>query len=163
MGNSTENALKNQPKTKPTTKQGKQRQRHAFAKEEAVILQVVQVVKTARKQQEEEPWPPCWSNRFPRAQSFPADGRAAGWLRGGCEGRPGCGGRVPPFAHAMAISLGLQDGKAPQRKTLNHGLSWRGVDPKDMLKCFPGSRLGFGCVKITTSVCLPLWGGKAPD
>lgn len=79
-------------------------------------------------------------------------------------GRPrsGCSARVPPFAHAMAVSLGLQDGKPLQRKTLNHGLSWRGVDPKDMLKCFPESRLGFGCVKITTSVCLPLSGGKAP-
>lgn len=68
--------IKTQTKPKPTTEQGKQRQRHAFAKEEAMILQVVQVVKPERKQQEEELWPPCWSNRFPRAQTLP------GWLQG---------------------------------------------------------------------------------
>lgn len=54
MGNSRENAPETQTKNKPTTKQGKQRQRHAFAREAAVILQFVQVVKTRRKQEEEE-------------------------------------------------------------------------------------------------------------
>jgi len=83
---------------------------------------------------------------------------AAQWV----PGRPGGGGWDPPSAHAVAISLGLQDGKPPQRKKLNDGLSPRRVDPKDMLKCSPDPRLGFGCVKITTSVCLPLPGGKAP-
>jgi len=73
--------LKKQTKPKPTANRGKQRQRHAFAREAAVILQVVQVVKTARKQREEEVWPPCWSNRVPRPQPFAGrlqDGRAVG-------------------------------------------------------------------------------------
>lgn len=78
----------------------------------------------------------------------------------GCAG--GARGARVAVAGAMAVSLGLQDWKPPQRKTLNPGLSWMGVDPKDMLKCFPESRLGFGCVKTTPSVCLPLLGGKAP-
>lgn len=51
MGKSRENAPKTPTKTKLTTKRGKQRQRHAFAREAAVILQFVQVVKTGRKQE----------------------------------------------------------------------------------------------------------------
>lgn len=54
MGNSRENAPKTHTKNKLTTKQRKQRQRHAFAREAAVILQFIQVVKTGRKQEEEE-------------------------------------------------------------------------------------------------------------
>lgn len=47
--------------------------------------------------------------------------------------RPALGARggwpVVAFAHAISVSLGRRDRKPPERKTLNHGLSWKGVDP----------------------------------
>lgn len=89
--------------------------------------------------------PPCWSSCFPRAQSFLI--------------RPGCSVRAPPFAHARAAAPGLEDRKPLQRKTLHHGLSWRGVDPKDMLKCFPESRLALVVWKSQVFACL-CWEGK---
>lgn len=46
--------------------------------------------------------------------------------------RPALGARgrwtVVAFAHAISVLLGRRDGKPPERKTLNRGLSWKGVD-----------------------------------
>lgn len=70
---------KTQTQTKPTTKQEKQRRRHAFARGKAVILQVVLAVQQQGSRR-----------RKPRDHHA----AAAAALSSGCEGQPGGSGRA---------------------------------------------------------------------
>ena len=66
---------------------------------------------------------------------------------------------VVAYAHAISVSLGRRDRKPPERKTLNHGLSWKGVDPLYMLKCFPEPLVVSEPQQAFACLC---WEGKPP-
>lgn len=66
---------------------------------------------------------------------------------------------VVAYAHAISVSLGRRDRKPPERKTLNHRLSWKGVDPLYMLKCFPEPLVVSEPQQAFACLC---WEGRPP-
>lgn len=137
-------------KHKLSTKQGKQRQRHAFVREAAVVLQFVRVVETRRKQEEEELCPHAGASPGPSPSSS-AGARAPGMQ---CQGCSLC------TCQGYCTRLVRQKASA-EENTSSWTLLERGGS-KGHAQVLSWIKAGFGCVKIT-SVCLPLLGGKAPD